>query len=358
MSRYWSPFVHSLDPYVPGEQPNGSDVIKLNTNESPYPPSPKVRAALDAFDTADLRLYPEPESDSLTTVIAQYHQVEPTEVFLGNGSDEVLAHIFNAFFRQDKPVLFPDITYGFYPVYAKYFDVECRKIALDEQFAIDFSAYDQLNGGVIFPNPNAPTGMLTSIDAIARLLDNNKDSVVVIDEAYIDFATTGAVEQVSAVALTQKYPNLLVTRTLSKSRALAGIRLGYAIGSSDLIDGLKRVKNSFNSYPIGSLASVAAMASFADEDYFQASRERVITGRNFLTAELTRLGFDCLPSAANFVMVRHAGMPAEAIFKQLRARNIIVRYFDKPRICEYLRITVGTESANQALVSALETICD
>jgi histidinol-phosphate aminotransferase len=350
MSRYWSSFVHDLEPYIPGEQPKMANLVKLNTNENPYGPSPKVLEAirLDTNDT--LRLYPDPTSTKLRQAIADYHKVSLNEVFVGNGSDEVLAHIFNALFRHESPVLFPDITYSFYPVYSRMFDVAYKAVPLSEAYQIDVSAYNQPNGGIIFPNPNAPTGCLLSLDSIRALLERNTDSVVVVDEAYVDFGGE------SAISLVKDYPNLLVSQTFSKSRSLAGLRIGYAIGQADLIEALVRVKDSFNSYPIDRLAESAAIAALSDEDYFVRTCEQVINDRDKLTTSLEELGFDVLPSAANFVFARHPDYDASELAQGLRKEGVIVRHFNKPRIDAFLRISIGTPSENQHLLSVLDTL--
>lgn len=363
----WSPFVNRLEPYVPGEQPAQEDLIKLNTNESPYPPSPAAIAAIQNAAGDSLRLYPDPESKQLKSVIAEYYSTKncplaQNNVFVGNGSDEVLAHAFNAFFRQDKPVSFPDLTYSFYPVYCQLYGIKYQQVPLCADFEIDVDDYDGPNGGIIFPNPNAPTGIALTRQAIIDLLEVNRHSVVIVDEAYIDFAESDVqadpqADKVSSVIdLTSRYNNLLVVHTLSKSRAFAGMRVGYAIGSAGLIDALQRVKNSFNSYPIDRLAEVAAIASFKDEEYFQSVRAKVIRNRNALTESLTALGFNCLPSSANFLLVSHKDLDAKTIAAQLREQNIIVRYFAIPRISQFLRISIGSEQEHQLLLAAIKTL--
>lgn len=354
MSKYWSNFVASLDPYTPGEQPAVNNLTKLNTNENPYGPSPKVLQAMEAAVNGDLRLYPPPNADQLKQTIADYYQLNKDQVFVGNGSDEVLAHVFNALFRQTQGILFPDISYSFYPVYCGLYAIQYTKVPLAEDFSLDLDNYCRPNGGIIFPNPNAPTGRLLALSAIEKLLQSNTDSVVVVDEAYIDFADSGA----SAVALVNQYANLLVVQTMSKSRSLAGLRIGYAMGSAELIEGLERVKNSFNSYPLGHVQIAAGIAAFEDIEYFEATRQMVINSRVQLTRQLESLGFEILPSAANFVFVRHPNFDAEALAQSLREQNIIVRHFNKPRISEFLRITVGNEDQNQLLLKCLSAIID
>ena len=292
MSRYWCKLVASLDPYVPGEQPQDQQYIKLNTNESPYPPAPAVTAVLKNFDTDRLRRYPDPQSSDLVNALAGYHGLEAAQVFVGNGSDEVLAHAFQAFFKQTEAILFPDISYSFYPVYCALYEIEYDRVALDENFRIDLAGYRRGNGGIILPNPNAPTGIAIGLAEIRELLADNPESVIVIDEAYVDFGTD------SACQLIAEFDNLLVIRTYSKSRNLAGIRLGYALGHADLIEGLQRIKNSFNSYPVDCLASAVGLASLADEAYFQDCNRRVVASRERLAQALSELGFEVFPSAA------------------------------------------------------------
>ncbi len=349
-SPYWSTFVSGLDPYVPGEQPKDPGLTKLNTNENPYPPSPKVLEVLQQ-DTVDLlRLYPDPASLGLKSALSSLHGVSEDQVFVGNGSDEVLALAFMAFFKQDKPLLFPDITYGFYKAYCRLFEIDAVEVPLADDFSIDFAGYEQANGGVIFPNPNAPTSLLKPLAEIEALLRKNRESVVIVDEAYIDFGGE------SAIALLDRYPNLLVVQTLSKSRSLAGIRVGFALGSAGLIEGMERVKNSFNSYPVDRMAEAAAIASVEDNDYFEACRAKVIATREWTAEKLRELGFEVLPSMTNFLFVKPAGVDAADIFKGLRERKFLVRYFQKPRIDGYLRITIGTDEEMQALLEALNDL--
>lgn len=350
MNKYWSDVVEKLTPYVPGEQPKVNNLIKLNTNENPFGPSPAVLAAINAEVSDNLRLYPDPNSDRLKHAIAQYYNLGAEQVFVGNGSDEILAHTFQALLKHPLPILFPDITYSFYPVYCGLYGVPFHTVALDSKFQIDIKDYTAANGGIIFPNPNAPTGCFLSLSAIESLLQGNQDSVVIIDEAYIDFGGS------TAVPLIDKYPNLLVIQTLSKSRALAGLRVGFAMGHAGLIEGLERVKNSFNSYPLDRLAVAGATAAMEDNDYFEQTRAAVINNREMLASDLQNLDFEILPSAANFLFVRHARQTAEYLARQLRHRNIIVRHFKQPRIDNFLRITIGTESQCQALSTALREI--
>jgi histidinol-phosphate aminotransferase len=350
MSKFWSAFVHDLVPYVPGEQPKIANLVKLNTNENPYGPSPRALAAMQAALGDDLRLYPDPNSDLLKQAIADYYGIDKSFVFVGNGSDEVLAHVFHGLLKHTQPILFPDITYSFYPVYCGLYGVPFTQVPLDSRFDIDLDIYPAENGGIIFPNPNAPTGIATPLAAIEKLLQRNTESVVVIDEAYIDFGGE------SAVALVHQYPNLLVTQTLSKSRSLAGLRVGLGIGHPLLIEALERIKNSFNSYPLGRMAIAGAAAAFADREHFEQTRQAVIASRGQLVAEMGALGFEVLPSAANFVFARHPDHDAAALALKLRERSVIVRHFKLPRIEQFLRITIGAPAQNAALVQALKEI--
>lgn len=351
MSRFWSATVRALQPYVPGEQPKLANLVKLNTNENPYGPSPKALAAMQAELGDSLRLYPDPESLRLREAVAAFFgNIAPQQVFVGNGSDEVLAHVFLALLKQDRPLLFPDITYSFYPVYCRLYGVDYKTVPLDDHFALRVADYAQPNGGIVIANPNAPTGRALPLAEIEALLDAHPDSVVVIDEAYIDFGGQ------SAVPLVNRYPNLLVVQTLSKSRSLAGLRVGFAIGHPELIDGLQRVKNSFNSYPLDRFAQAGATAAIEDRDWFDRTRQAVIRTRDALTRELQTLGFEVLPSAANFVFARHPRLDAEKSALALRQRGIIVRHFRQPRIEQFLRITVGTDEQCATLIAALKEI--
>ena len=350
MSKFWSQVVRELEPYVPGEQPQIDGLIKLNTNESPYPPSPKV-IDLMTHDAVDrLRLYPDPNSKKLKTSIAHYYGVNSEQVFVGNGSDEVLALAFMAFFQQAHPLLFPDISYSFYPVYCKLFGIAFNTIALRDDYTINFEDYPHENGGIIFPNPNAPTAIGTSLQNIESLLQKNTESVVIVDEAYIDFGGE------TAISLVNKYPNLLVVQTLSKSRSLAGLRVGLAVGHKDLIDALDRVKNSFNSYPIDRLAEAASIIAFEDESYFNECRNKIIATREWTTKELEKLGFNVLPSQANFLFAQPMGKDAASVAQYLREHKILVRYFNKPRINQFLRITIGTPEQMQAMIEVLKKL--
>ncbi|MFN3883458.1 MAG: histidinol-phosphate transaminase [Rhodocyclaceae bacterium] len=351
MSRFWSATVHALQPYVPGEQPRLANLVKLNTNENPYGPSPRALAAMQAEINEGLRLYPDPESVRLREAIAAFFgDVSLQQVFVGNGSDEVLAHIFAALLKHDRPILFPDITYSFYPVYCGLYGIDYRAVPLDEHFALRIEDYRQPNGGIIFPNPNAPTGRALPRAEIVRLLEANPDSVVVIDEAYVDFGAE------TAVPLVHRFPNLLVVQTFSKSRSLAGLRVGFAIGHHELIEALNRVKNSFNSYPLDRVAQAGAQAAIEDREWFEQTRQAVMRTRTILTGELETLGFEVLPSKANFVFARHPRHDAERLAQALRARSIIVRHFRQPRIEQFLRITVGSDEQCATLIAALREI--
>ena len=361
-TRLWSSKARNLSPYVPGEQPQHENLCKLNTNENPFPPSPKVGEAIEkvlAQQADELRLYPAPESDDLRAALAELYNLDINQVFVGNGSDEVLALVFASFFLKERPILAPDISYSFYPVYAHTFGIELVQIALEADFSISPDAYRQPCSGIIIANPNAPTGLLLSLADIRKLAGEHSNSVIVIDEAYIDFAQYeegSADSQVSAVSLINEFDNLLVTQTFSKSRSLAGLRVGMAFGSASLIEALTRMKNSFNSYPLDKLAQAGAMASILDVAYFEQARQQVIELRTSLTAELTALGYDVLPSHANFVFARPHDGAASQVANVLREQGIIVRHFDKPRINEYLRITIGTPAQHERLINALKAL--
>ena len=347
MSKFWSPFVKNLVPYVPGEQPKVANLVKLNTNENPYGPSPKAIEAMRAELSDALRLYPDPNSDLLKQAVADYYGVQTQQVFLGNGSDEVLAHIFHGLFQHDQPLLFPDISYSFYPVYCGLYGIPFEAVPLDEQFQIRPQDYARPNAGIIFPNPNAPTGCLLPLEAVEQIVKASPDSVVVVDEAYVDFGGE------TAIKLVDRYPNLLVTQTVSKSRSLAGLRVGLAVGHPDLIEALERIKNSFNSYPIDRVAVVGAAAAFADKAYFEDTCAKVVASRERLVEGLEQRGFEVLPSAANFIFARHPDQDASGIASRLREKGVIVRHFKQARIAQFLRISIGTPEQNQALLDAL-----
>ncbi|HEX5355053.1 MAG TPA: histidinol-phosphate transaminase [Aquabacterium sp.] len=350
MSRFWSPLVQQLKPYVAGEQLDLPDLIKLNTNENPYGPAPEVLAAIAQANADSLRLYPDPGAVALRHTIAAHHGVRAEQVFVGNGSDEVLAHAFAAFFRQGLPLLMPDVSYSFYPVYAQLYGIPVETVPVNADFSIDVQAYARPGGdvgGVVIANPNAPTGMALPLEQIERLLNLWPDRVVLIDEAYVDFGGE------SAVSLLARHPNLLVVQTLSKSRGLAGLRVGYAIGSPALIEGLSRIKGCFNSYPLDRLAQAGAQASFEADVYFRTTCERVMQSRVHLTEGLRALGFEVLPSSANFVFARHPLRDAAELAQALKSQAILVRHFKLPRIDQFLRITVGTGAQCHRLLDVL-----
>ena len=350
MSKYWNDTVKNLQPYVPGEQPKDMKYIKLNTNESPYPPSPKVLEAISKGNNGTLKLYPDPNVDNLRKTVAKYYNIDKDEVFVGNGSDEVLAFSFMTFFSSEKKVLFPDITYSFYKVYAKLLNLQTEIIPLDEEFNIPIEKLCRNIGGVVLANPNAPTSKAISVDDIKKILDFNKDNVVIVDEAYIDFGGT------SVVSLIKDYDNLLVVQTLSKSRALAGLRVGFAFGSKELIEGLNRLKNSINSYTIDRIAIEGAIAAFEDETYFKELTSKIIKTREETIEKLRNIGFKVMDSKSNFVFVSHEKVNAEELFKSLRKNGILVRYFNEPRINNFLRITIGTDEEMKTLIEVLKNI--
>lgn len=350
MSRFWSDVVKGLKPYVPGEQPKLANLVKLNTNENPYGPSPRALQAIRDATTDSLRLYPDPNADQLRIAIGEHHAIDARNVFVGNGSDEVLAHVFLGLLKHGRPILFPDITYSFYPVYCGLYQVDFETIPLAGDFSVRVSDYARPNGGIVLPNPNAPTGCLLPLIAIEELLQSSPESVVVIDEAYVDFGGT------TAIPLIARYPNLLVVQTLSKARSLAGLRVGFAAGHVELIEALDRVKNSFNSYPLDRLAIAGAVAAYQDHEHFEKTRQAVIASREKLVGELQALGFEVLPSKANFIFVRHPRRDAQELALALRQGGIIVRHFRLPRIEQFLRISVGTEDQCAALLAALKQI--
>lgn len=343
----WESYVRKVVPYVPGEQPNEPDMIKLNTNENPYPPAPGVVRALREFDTDKLRLYPEPTCKVLVDAIAENYSIKPEQVFVGVGSDDVLAMIFMTFFNDKKPVLFPDITYSFYDVWADMLRIPYETKALDENFQIKKEDYYGENGGVIFPNPNAPTGILMPLSEIEDILAHNRDVIVVVDEAYIDFGGE------SALPLIEKYDNLLVVQTFSKSRSMAGMRIGYAMGDAKLIRYINDVKYSFNSYTMNQTALALGVEAIRDKAYFEETRKKIIATREWTKVELKKLGFSFGDSMSNFIFVTHERVPATEIFAALREKNIYVRYFSKERINNYLRISIGTQAEMETLIAFL-----
>lgn len=350
MSKYWSDKVKSLKPYIPGEQPKDKKYIKLNTNENPYPPSPKVIQAIKAAANGDLKLYPDPEVEILRNTIANYYGIEKDEVFIGNGSDEVLGFSFMAFFNPGKPILFPDISYSFYKVYANLFDIEYKLVSLDEDFNIPLNEFLKENGGIVIPNPNAPTAKYLEVEKLKKLLEANVNNVVIIDEAYIDFGGE------SSVKLISHYPNLLVVQTLSKSRSLAGLRVGFAMGNKELIKALNMVKNSINSYTIDRIALAGANAAFVDNDYFETTRKKIVKTRERTIESLRKLGFKVTDSKANFIFISHPKIYAGELFKELKSRGILVRYFKDERIDNYLRVSIGTDDEMNKFIEVLEEI--
>ncbi|HMM05198.1 MAG TPA: histidinol-phosphate transaminase [Clostridiales bacterium] len=347
MSGYWNQKTCGLDPYTPGEQPK-EKMIKLNTNENPLPPGEMVLAAMKEAANGDMRLYPDPESRALREVFADYAQVAPENVFVGNGSDEVLAFAFDAFFQPGKPVLFPDISYSFYPVYCKHYGLDYQQVPLKEDFTVAVADYDGENGGIVITNPNAPTGIALSRREIEDIVKRNPAVVVVIDEAYVRFGAE------SAVPLIEKYPNLLVVQTMSKSHSLAGLRVGFAIGSPELIEGLNRVKDSFNSYPVDRIAQAGAIASLKDVETVEANLNTVRAVREGVSVALRGIGFDVLPAKTNFIMIRYWNCPAEELFQYLRSQKILVRHFDLPRISDYLRVTIGSKEDMRIFLDTVE----
>lgn len=334
----WKNNLRQIEPYVPGEQSKDKDIVKINANENPYPPSPKAVKALKEYDTEKLRFYPSANVSPLKEAIANYYNVGVENVFVANGSDEVIALAFMSFFNSDKPIIYPDITYSFYPVWCDLLNIKYKNAPLDENFRINLEDYKESNGGVVIPNPNAPTSLCEGHDFVEKLMEYNKDSVVIIDEAYVDFGGTSSIE------LTKKYENLLIAGTFSKSRSLAGMRIGYAIGSKTLIDTLKAVKNSYNSYTVDSLSIIMGTESINDEEYFKETISKIINTRTRVTDELRSLGFEVLDSKANFIMATHDDYDMKDMFEYLKERKIFIRYFNLPRINKYVRISIGTDS--------------
>jgi histidinol-phosphate aminotransferase len=350
MSSFWSPLVHRLSPYTPGEQPKIEGLVKLNTNENPYPPSEKAVRAITGVPATTLRLYPDPDATGVKEAVGRFWGLPADHVFVGNGSDEVLAFVFQGLLHQDTPLIFPDITYSFYPTYCGLFDIPFTLLPLEADLSIDLQKVPESAKAVIFPNPNAPTGRALARDTIEAFVKARPDRLVVVDEAYVDFGAE------SCAPLTQHYPNLLVTQSLSKSRGLAGLRVGFALGQPDLLAALQRIKDSFNSYPIDRLAAAGAQAAMDDRDWFETNRRKVMASRETLTAGLTQLGFEVVPSQANFVFARHPSFAGADLALRLREKKILVRHFPKARIDQYLRITVGSDVQVATLIAALKTI--
>ncbi len=346
----WESFVRRVEPYIPGEQPGDANVIKLNTNENPYPPSPAVKRILDDFDCGRMRLYPDPNSEVLVDAVAEYYGLKPSQIFVGVGSDDVISMAFLTFFGSHKPVLFPNITYSFYDVWAEVYSIPYQTKPLREDFTIDPDDYKGENGGIIFPNPNAPTGVLESVDMIDEIVRANPDSVVIIDEAYIDFGGE------SCLPLIEKYDNLLVVQTFSKSRSMAGMRIGFAMGNEKLIKYMNDVKFSINSYTMNHLTQLCGAEAVKDDTYFRETTAKIITTRERVKLRLRELGFTFTDSKSNFIFAAHSSMAASEIFSKLKKRKIYVRYWNKPIICNYLRISIGTDEEMDRLFEALEDI--
>ncbi|MGN1149013.1 MAG: histidinol-phosphate transaminase [Lachnospiraceae bacterium] len=346
----WEENIRRVVPYVPGEQPKQRDIIKLNTNENPYPPAPGVEKLLLSFDCDTLRLYPDTDSTALTEELAAYYHLKPSQIFVGVGSDDVLSMAFLTFFNSDKPILFPDITYSFYDVWADLYRIPYKVCPLDENFRIVPADYKQENGGVIFPNPNAPTGVFESPDMIEEIIKANPDVVVIVDEAYIDFGG------ISCLPLLEKYENLLIVQTFSKSRSMAGMRIGFAMGNEKLIGYLNDAKFSFNSYTMNRPSQVFGVEAVRDDAYFKETNAKIIATRERVKVRLQELGFSFPDSKANFIFAAHERIPGEQIFEALKERKIFVRHWNKPRIADYLRITIGTDEQMDALLTALEEI--
>lgn len=352
MMKTWESYIRRVEPYVPGEQPKILDIVKLNTNENPYPPSPKAVLAAKDFDYDRLRLYPDPEASLLVSAIANNYQVDESQVFVGVGSDDVIAMAFMTFFNSKLPILFPDVSYSFYSVWADLFKVPYETVPLNDDFEIVPDTYRKANGGIIFPNPNAPTSVYLGLESVEEIVRNNTDSVVIVDEAYIDFGGE------SAVKLTERYDNLLVVQTYSKSRSMAGMRIGYAIGSTKLISAMRAVKFSYNSYTMNQTSLVYGKAAMEDSEYFESCVNRIVNTRETAKRELAALGFIFPDSKANFIFASHKYVPAQVLFEGLKERKIYVRYFNKPKIDNYLRITVGTDEEMNKLYAALKEIID
>jgi len=350
MNKFWSKRVKDTTPYTFGEQPKDKAYIKLNTNENPYPPSDNVKKAIKNYDLENLKLYPDPSCDNLTASIAENYNVGKENIFIGNGSDEVLSFVFLAFFDVGDVVMFPNITYSFYDVYADFFQVKKQLINLDENFDINLNDFYAKAKGVIFPNPNAPTGKYIEKDAIENLVKENQDKIILVDEAYIDFGGK------SVTDLTKTYDNLMVIHTFSKSRSLAGMRVGFAIASEELIEALNRVKNSMNSYTLDSLALIGAKAAMEDKQHFESTRKKIINTREKAAKKLKKIGFEVLDSRANFLFISHKDLEAEALYLRLKQNGVLVRYFNKKEINKYIRLTIGTDFEMNIFFKRLEDV--
>lgn len=348
MENLWKENLRKITPYVPGEQSKNKNIVKLNANENPYPPSPKAIEALKSFNSERLRYYPNANSTELKEALAEYYNVDIENIFVGNGSDDVLAIAFQSFFNSDKPIVYPDLTYSFYPVWCDLFGIPYKTYPVDDNFRIIPEDYKEANGGVVIPNPNAPTSIGEGLDFVEKIMQYNPDSVVIIDEAYVDFGGTSSVE------LTNKYKNLLITGTFSKSRSLAGLRIGFAVGSKELISVMEAVKNSYNSYTIDSVSIAMGTASVRDDEYFKATCKRIIDTRERFTKEMKELGFKVLDSSTNFIFATHSDLSMKDMFEYLKTKNVFIRYFSLPRIDNYTRITIGTDEEMDVLLKEIK----
>lgn len=348
MENLWKENLRKITPYVPGEQSKEKNIVKLNANENPYPPSPKAIEALKSFNSDRLRFYPNANSTELKEALAEYYNVDIENIFVGNGSDDVLAIAFQSFFNSDKPIVYPDLTYSFYPVWCDLFGIPYKTYPVDDNFRIIPEDYKEANGGVVIPNPNAPTSIGEGLDFVEKIMQYNPDSVVIIDEAYVDFGGTSSVE------LTNKYKNLLITGTFSKSRSLAGLRIGFAVGSKELISVMEAVKNSYNSYTVDSVSIAMGTASVRDDEYFKATCKRIIDTRERFTKEMKELGFKVLDSSTNFIFATHSDLSMKDMFEYLKTKNVFIRYFSLPRIDNYTRITIGTDEEMDILLKEIK----
>lgn len=348
MTDLWTKNLRDVEPYVPGEQSKNKNIVKLNANENPYPPSPMVKKALESFDLSELKKYPNANATELKQALADYYNVGIENVFVGNGSDDVIAIAFQSFFNSDKPIVYPDLTYSFYPVWCRLFDIPYKTYPVDDNFRINVEDYREANGGVVIPNPNAPTSIGEGLDFVERLMEYNRDSIVIIDEAYVDFGG------VSSIELTKKYENLLVTGTFSKSRSLAGLRLGFAIGSKRLISVMEAVKNCYNSYTVDSLAITMGSASIKDDEYFKDCCKKIINTRERVANEMRGLGFTVTDSSTNFLFATRDDLSMKELFEYLKSKNVFIRYFNLPRIDNHVRISIGTDDEMDIFLSRLK----
>ncbi|MCM1285877.1 MAG: histidinol-phosphate transaminase [Acetobacter sp.] len=352
MKNLWTKNLRDIEPYVPGEQSKDKDIVKLNANENPYPPSPKAIEALKNIDSKNLRFYPNANSTKLKQALADYYNVKTENIFVGNGSDDVIAIAFQALFNSNLPIVYPDLTYSFYPVWCSLFNIPYKTYPVDSKFRINPDDYREANGGVVIPNPNAPTSIGEDLDFVEKIMEYNQDSIVIIDEAYVDFGG------ISSVELTKKYENLLVTGTFSKSRSLAGLRLGFAIGSEKLISVLEAVKNSYNSYTVDTIAAEMGTASILDNDYFESTCQKVIATRTRITNEMRKMGFKVLDSSANFIFATKENTSMKDMFEYLKTKKVFIRYFSLPRIDNYVRISIGTDEEMDILIKEIKGYLD